>query len=71
MPQPWRRLLLCALLALAAHLLLLALFGPRLQARYTAAIAQPLVYTLEAAPAPAPRPAAAARRARTPRPVPA
>lgn len=73
MPQPGRRLLLCALLALAVHLLLLALFGPRLQARYTAAIAQPLVYALEAAPAPspAPRPAAAARRARTPRPVPA
>lgn len=71
MPHAWRRLLLCALLALAVHLLLLALFGPRLQARYTPAIAQPLVYTLEAAPAPAPRPAAATRRARTPRPVPA
>lgn len=42
----WPRLLLCGLLALALHLLLLALFGPRIGAAYTPAITQPLVYTL-------------------------
>lgn len=42
----WPRLLLCGLLALALHLILLALFGPRVGAAYIPSIAQPLVYTL-------------------------
>lgn len=69
MPHPWRRLLLCALLALGLHLLLLALVGPRVQSPHTSSIAQPLVYALEAAPVtPVPT---AARAPRRPRPAPA
>lgn len=64
MPHPWRRLLLCALLALALHLLLLALFGPRVQAPHASSIAQPLVYALAAAP---PAPAAPSQTTRAPR----
>jgi hypothetical protein len=64
MPHAWRRLLLCALLALAAHLLLLALFGPRVHAPYASSITQPLVYALAAAP---PAPAAPSQTTRTPR----
>ena len=69
--HPWRRLLLCALLALALHLILLALFGPRVDAHYTSTIAQPLVYALAPPPAVAPAPATAPKRPRPPRPVPA
>jgi hypothetical protein len=71
MSHPWRRLLLCALLALAAHLLLLALFGPRVQAPYASTIAQPLVYALAAAPPAPAAPRQAARTPRRPRPAPA
>lgn len=70
MPHPWRRLLLCALLALALHLLLLALFGPRVHAPYRSTIAQPLVYALAAAPAPAASPKTT-RAPRRPSPAPA
>ena len=71
MAHPWRRLLLCALLALALHLLLLALFGPRVQAPYTSTIAQPLVYTLAAAPPAPAAPPKTTRQPRRPRPAPA
>ena len=67
----WRRLLFCAGLALVLHLLLLAWFGPRVDAHYTSAIAQPLVYALAPPPAVAPAPTTAPRRPRPPRPVPA
>ena len=69
--HPWRRLLLCALLALLVHLLLLAWLGPRVEARYSSAIAQPLVYALAAAPAVPSSPSATPRRPRPPRPAPA
>lgn len=71
MAHPWRRLLLCALLALAVHLLLLALFGPRVQAPYTSTITQPLVYALAAAPPAPAAPPQATRKPRRPRPAPA
>lgn len=71
MAHPWRRLLLCALLALALHLLLLALFGPRVQAPYASTIAQPLVYTLAATPPVSAVPPQATRKPRRPRPAPA
>lgn len=69
--HPWRRLLLCALLALLVHLLLLALLGPRVETRYTSAIAQPLVYALATPPAVTPAPSATPKRPRAPRPAPA
>ncbi|MCZ8253328.1 MAG: DUF3108 domain-containing protein [Hylemonella sp.] len=69
MPHAWRRLLLCALLALAAHLLLLALFGPRVQAPHVSTIAQPLVYALESAPVRPPPVPTATRAPRRPRPA--
>ena len=69
--HPWRRLLLCALLALLVHLLLLALVGPRVEARYTSAIAQPLVYALAVPPAVTPAPSATPKRPRARRTVPA
>lgn len=69
----WPRLLLCGLLALALHLILLALFGPRVGAAYTPAIAQPLVYTLappEVVPAPRAKRAAPVPRRPPLRPAP-
>lgn len=69
--HPWRRLLLCALLAVTLHLLMLALFGPRVDARYSSSIAQPLVYALQAAPPLPPVPPAAPKRPRPTRPAPA
>ncbi len=66
-PHAWRILTACAALSLLLHLVLLALFGPRVGDQ-ASSIAQPLVYALAPAAAPAQRP----RTARPPpRPAPA
>ncbi len=70
-PHAWRVLLACAALSIALHLVLLAVFGPRVGDQ-ASSIAQPLVYTLAPAAAPAPASKTApAPRPRKVRPAPA
>ena len=44
-PHSWRQLIWCAMLALALHLLLLWLFGPRPGASYASSIVRPILFT--------------------------
>lgn len=44
-PRSWRQLVWCTVLALALHVLLLWLFGPRLGAPYASSILRPILFT--------------------------